>query len=178
MPRAMTEEERQQFIAKRLAVFRDKFYAADAYSYNRRYKSLLAELAAHNSDLELHVFTSPVSKSLFEQLVRQGRYPDYERWLRDAVEVFGSVTNFMTINSVTADLANFYDADHLYPAAGRSVSRRLCSPEGLDFPTDFGEVITRETIDNYLSVMRRRVAALPGGIDNLKQKNTKEARQK
>jgi len=178
MPRAMTEAERQHFIEKRLSVFRDKFYAEGSYSYNPRYKALLASIAESNRDIELHVFTSPVSQPLFEQMLRQGRYPDYEQWLRDAVEIFGSVTNFMTSNSVTVAMANFYDADHLYPSAGRQISRRLCNPEGLKIPADFGEVITRETVESYLSDMRHRVAMLPGGIDNFKQMNTKEDRLK
>lgn len=175
MPRAMTEMERQQFIKKRLLIFQEKFYASGAYRYNQRYKSLLAKVAEDNRDIDLQVFTSPVSQPHFELMVRQGRYPDYEQWLRDAVAVFGSVTNFMTVNSVTADLSNFYDADHLYPAAARHISRRLCGQDGVEIPADFGEVVTRETVESYLSIMRRRVATLPGGRESLKQINMKEA---
>jgi len=111
-------------------------------------------------------------------MVRQGRYPDYERWLRDAVSVFGTVTNFMTVNCVTSDMSNYYDADHLYPVAARFVSRRLCGLDGMKIPADFGEVVTRESVENYLLIMRSRVAELPGGVESLQQIHMKESRQK
>ncbi len=174
IPRDLTEAERQLFIMKRLSVFEKNFYADNAYSYNQRYRAQLANIAERNRDLDLHVFTTTVSKPLFELMVRQGRYPDYERWLRDAVSVFGTVINFMTVNSVTSDMSSYYDADHLYPFAARYVSRRLCGLDGMNMPTDFGDVVTRETVESYLSNMRRRVADLPGGLESLQQIHMKE----
>lgn len=167
IPREMTATERAKFIEKRLEVFRDKFYADGSYRYHPGYRSILAAVAARNRESELHVFTSPVSRPLFELLVRQGRYPEYERWLRDAVAVFGTVTNFMTVNSVTSDQANFYDADHLYPAAARLISRRLCAGDGQLAPADFGEVITRATVESYLAKLRRQVQARYAGPDKV-----------
>jgi hypothetical protein len=158
----MNSAERQRFLGKRLEIFRDKFYADGIYHYNERYMEMMKTITGSNKGIQFHVFTTPVSRLLFEQMVRQGRYHDYERWLREIVRVFGSVYNFMTINSVTSEMNNYYDADHFYPSVGTLVSKRLCGALNPASQADFGDFVTGENIESYLQHLRQQVEARYG----------------
>ncbi|HOP41492.1 MAG TPA: hypothetical protein PLI53_10670, partial [Geobacteraceae bacterium] len=101
------------------------------------------------------VFTTPVSKPLFCLMVRLNRLPDYERWLRDLVDVFGEVYNFMDLNSVTRDyLRNFSDCDHLFPEAGTLLAHRVLGIPDQSLPPDFGKLVARRNIEETIAAVR------------------------
>jgi hypothetical protein len=162
IPRDMTAAERQRFIDRRLLIFKEHFYADGVYRYNDKLVEMMTAITDENKGVRIQAFTSPVSRLLFEQMVRQGRYEDYEHWLRDIVRVFGSVINFMTINTVTSEMSNFYDADHFYPPVGTLVAHRLCGIADPAVPADFGDYVTDQNLESYLSLMRQHVTVVYG----------------
>jgi len=94
---------------------------------------------------------------MFELMVKEGLYPYYKQWLRDIVEVFGEVHNFMTLNTITCDLENFYDGAHVYPSVGRLIAHRVIGAPDPDIPGDFGVLVTRENIEGHLRNIDRQV---------------------
>lgn len=162
IPRDMSGLEMQRFTEKRLNIFRDKFYSDKEYVYNPGYRKILLDLVADNPEIQFSVFTSTVSAPLFDQLIKQGRYPDYERWLRDIVDVFGSVHNLMTPNAVTLNLGNYYDADHFFPETGDLIVDLLANNDNKRSSQDFGDLVTRESIDSYLMDLRTKLRSRYG----------------
>jgi hypothetical protein len=103
------------------------------------------------------VFTTPVSSVLFQMLIEKGRYPDYCRWLKDLVNVFGNVYHFMDINSITREPANFQDENHLNSqVAGTMFDLIINGPKDRS-PSDFGIILNNENIQDYLDDLRKEI---------------------
>lgn len=117
----------------------------------------LIKIRESNPQSRIIVFTTPDSWPMFELIVKEGLYPYYKQWLRDSVEVFGEVYNFMTLNSITCDLDNFYDGAHVYPTVGTLIAHRVIGASDPGIPGDFGILVTRENIDQHLSSIDRQV---------------------
>ena len=89
-----------KLLKDRIELFRKHFYSSENYKYDTTFRKICETIRDRNSDVRLVVFTTPVSKPLFETLVRGGRFEDYCRWIREAVAAFGGIYNFMYINDV------------------------------------------------------------------------------
>ena len=101
---------------------------------------------------------------MYELMVKEGLYPNYKQWLKDCVEVFGGVYNFMTINSITSDLDNFYDGAHVYPEVGTLMVHRLLNIPDSNLPNDFGMLVTRENVEQHLKSIDFQVREVEGGF--------------
>ena len=151
---APAPEDRQWLINNNL-----KWYGEEVYGSTYRYdsvKPVLEELKKANPHTRFIIFTTPSSDLLFQLLIQQGRWEDYERWLRDCVEANGEVYNFMYPNSITSDLNNYYDASHFYPAIGTLIAHRISGYEDKNIPEDFGVRVTPENIDRHLQYVARK----------------------
>lgn len=166
IPRKMKAGEVERFTHKRLAIFREMFYLNAKYAYNTELPSLYRSILAEFPSTEIVPYTSPVSLQLLKTLAEEGRYPDYERWVRDIVGAFGGVYHFMDANSVTMQSDNFYDADHLYPQAAELIARRL-SGTGTTPPADFGMYISENNLEACLAELRARHSKLLGSLERL-----------
>jgi len=130
-----------------------------SYRYDEKLKEKLQKLKADNPGSQFIVFTTPISKPLFCLMVKSNRLPDYERWLRDLVEVFGSFYNFMDLNTVTRDyLRTFSDCDHLNSAAGALLAHRVLGIPDTSLPADFGKLVTQDTIEETIASVREQCA--------------------
>ena len=116
------------------------------YVYNPDYHRILQHLKARHPDLKFVVFTTPESVDLFRVLVAKGRLGDYERWLKDIVDVFGTVYNLMPPSSYNADHRNFLDAHHLYPDKADHVVKIITG----QLRSAVTPCLTRESINSYL----------------------------
>lgn len=131
-----------------------------SYRYDETLKDKLRKLKTDNSGSHFIVFTTPISQPLFCLMVKSNRLPDYERWLRDLVDVFGSFYNFMDLNTVTRDyLRTFSDCDHMNPAAGALLAHRLLGIPDTSLPADFGKLVTHDTIEETIASVREQCAA-------------------
>lgn len=160
-PKIRTREMRESLVRDQFVWFTAVGYGKQ-YRYDERLKDKLLRLKAENPGARFVVFTTPVSKPLFCLMVRLNRLPDYERWLRDLVDVFGEVYNFMDLNSVTRDyLRTFSDCDHLFPETGTLLAHRVLGIPDQSLPPDFGKLVTRRNIEKTISAVRGQCADCP-----------------
>ena len=124
------------------------------YRYREDLKGSLQKLRDDNPGTRFMVFTTPVTERYYCALVRAGRQPEYERWLRDLVEVYGQVWHFEYPHTIARDPANFCDDHHLYPAVANLVARRMTGVPDQGMPADFGMLLTPATIDAGLAHIR------------------------
>ncbi|UII55638.1 hypothetical protein LS684_18740 [Cytobacillus spongiae] len=143
------ELKEQQTVAK-IQKFRDVFYG-ETYEYNPEYKKYLLELKENNPNTNFIIFTTPISNRLFEALVDEGRYTDYERWLQDITSVFGGVHNFMYPNSITNEIENYFDGHHFYPHVGTAIARKISNPGDPELPPDFGKYVDSASLAEHLA---------------------------
>lgn len=171
-PRDTTRAERERIIGEQLLWFQREGYGRN-YRYDENLGKKLAGLRRENPETRFIVFTTPVSQPLFCLLVREQRLPEYERWLRELVSVFGGFYHFMDLNSVTRNyLETFTDAHHVTPAAGRLITGRILGDgiigrEQPVVPADFGKLVTAENIDRIIAGVRAQCAACPGSLPPL-----------
>lgn len=130
--------------------------------YNPHLRDILARLPQSWPQLRFRVFTTPVSAAQYEGMVCQGRLADWERWLTDAVAVFGRIHHFMDINPITLDRANWADSHHFYPEVGRMIARQLIGAADDGAPAGFGVVLDAATLAPYLERARARAVDCEG----------------
>jgi hypothetical protein len=129
----------------------------EKYEYNNEIKGMLGKLKEANNSSHFIVFLTPASRHYFCFYVEQGRLPDYERWVRDVVDVFGGVYNFMYLNPVTEDDTNFFDAGHFYPKIGTLIAEKITGKETGN--PDFGVLVTPENLEDHLKFLRENSKA-------------------
>jgi hypothetical protein len=155
--RHVSAEEHRELLLKDLAHFRNNVYRN--YAYNEGLPLLWHSLQEEHPTTRFIVFTTPISAALFRELVRAGRLPDLERWLKDAVNAFGEVTDFMGVNSITIVDNRYQDGSHFYPETGDLIALRL-SHSDTNVPVDFGVRVTADNIDAHLMKLRAQARAL------------------
>jgi hypothetical protein len=124
------------------------------YRYREDLKSSLQKLRDDNTGSRFSVFTAPVTERYYCALVLAGRLPEYERWLRETVEVFGQVWHFEYPHSIARDPANYWDAHHFFPFVGTLIAHRMTGVSDPRLPQDFGMLLTPATIDTALARIR------------------------
>ena len=63
----------------------------------------------------------------------------------------------MTINTITKNLENYPDDDHAYPHILKLLANRLSNAGNNDVPQDFGVLVTKENINEYLENLRKQI---------------------
>ncbi len=126
------------------------YYLVKQYRYRETWQASLRHLLNKYPKTTFIFFTTPVSKIFFERFILEANHrKDYERWLRDTIDVVGKIYHFMDINSVTADMDNFFDAHHVYAPIDRMIAKKISGSDDLSIPADFGKILTRRNIDRY-----------------------------
>ncbi len=141
-------------IYRQLLLFHTQCYG-EAYRWNGDLPEILRRLRERWPEVRFVVFTTPVSAPMFSLLVHDGRLPDYERLIRLAVQVFGTVHDFMGLNSITRDLANYSDAHHFQPHVGAMIGARITGSAG-GAPADFGVEVGPGNLEEHLADLRRQ----------------------
>jgi hypothetical protein len=136
-------------LQKDLETYRKDLYG-NTYKYRSDYRKLLSELKKENPDTKFIVFTTPVSKPLYDLMLESDRYSDYERWLRDIVDVYGGVYHFMYPNSITEDQENYFDAHHFNPMTGTLIVNRIIGNSNSKVPSDFGVYLTKDNVGTFI----------------------------
>ncbi len=149
-------EKQRSDIQQQCADYQKYIYGNYRYESARQtYQSLLQ----NHPSTEFLIFTTPESVALLRVLVQEQRLEDYLQWIRELVDVFGTVWNFMYVNSITTDMTNYKDAHHFSPTVGKYILQRLRNSfyEG---PEDFGIRITAENLEEHLAWVRQNFEAL------------------
>lgn len=128
------------------------------YKYDNEYINILKTIKNENPNSRFIIYTSAVTSDLLVSTIKNGkRWEEYKRWLNELVEVFGEVNHFMTINTVTKNLENYYDDNHLYPSSLKLLANKLSNKQNRDIPEDFGVLLTKENIDEHLENLRKQI---------------------
>lgn len=128
------------------------------YIYNNEYINILKELKKENPNTKFIIFTSAITSNLLVSILKdEKRINEYERWLKETIEVFSEINHFMTINSITTNLNNYSDADHAYPNIVSLIARKISEKNSDDIPKDFGMVLTKKNINNYIENLKREI---------------------
>lgn len=145
----VTEDRKKESCNQQLKQYSTEIYGR-VYNYNERIEHHFKQLKKNNTNTKLIIYTTPISKELFELLVQHGNLKDYEKWLRVLVEEFGEVYDFMGINTITSNKSNYPDLHHFYPFIGTLIANRIAKTENKNIPKDFGVLVTKENIDKHL----------------------------
>ncbi len=139
-------------IKSRTDAFSDKNYA-----YDDNYIKRLKEIKRLNPNTKFIIFTSPISANLLVSILKNhDRMDEFERWLKEMIEVFGEVHHFMTINSVTQNLKNYRDAEHYHENIGRLLANKIAGVDN-NSTEDFGIILNRDNIDDYLHKFKKQI---------------------
>lgn len=151
--RKLTEEETYTQTVSKITKFEETFYG-DSYVYFPQYKEVMTNVNNTHPEAEKIVYTTPISTELFKALVYTGLLDEYEVWLRDLVDVYGGVWNFMYPNEVTNKITNYFDGHHFYPEVGNLIAARMEQGEEADVPEDFGVYVTKENLEEHIQMIK------------------------
>ncbi len=126
-------------------------YTYSNYKYNPDYKEILQEIKNAFPNAKFLVFTTPVTKPHLDMLFGYGLGASYKQWLTDIVDVFGSITHFTEESEITVNWQKYFlDSNHLYPRETDLLIKRLLNKEDENLPKDFGTVLTKDNLKDYL----------------------------
>ena len=155
--------EHKKHVGRTLYFDFKKIY--EFFQYNDRYKEDISALVQPPIRAEVEPFVTPEG-TLTMRLIAEtpGRIDDYERMIRDAVEVFGGVWNFMYVNSVTSNHLYWREPSHSIGQVNEWVLDRIFGTGNP--PVDFGVYVTKDNIDEHLKEVRAQLMALPSQEDS------------
>jgi hypothetical protein len=145
LSRVNVEQQLQAGIVDARDTYRSK------YHYLEEFRSILETIRKNNPRSQVVAFTTPVSEPLFLAMVEQGRFPEYRRWLKDAVDALGEVHHFEYLNSVTRDYRRYFmDGHHCLPATATLMIHRMQGKADPALPDDFGMLVNRANFEEKL----------------------------
>ena len=135
-----------------------KFFEYPNYKYDDEYINILKTIKNENINTKFIIYTSAITSDLLVSIVKNAeKWNEYKRWLNELIEVFGEVNHFMTINTITRNLENYYDDNHAYPFVLKLLANKLSNYENKDIPQDFGVLLTKNNIDEYLNSLKKEI---------------------
>ncbi|HJV34869.1 hypothetical protein [Geomonas sp.] len=130
------------------------------YHYLEEFRSILETIKKNNPHSRIVAFTTPVTEPLYSAMVEQGRFPEYRRFLKEAVEVFGEVHHFEYLNSVTKDYRrHFMDGHHYLPATADLMIHRMQGKPDPAVPADFGMLLNSSNFEEKLAQLETESVA-------------------
>ena len=155
MPLPVSSSTLSKNIESQLLTFKSGSYGNYEYRDNSSdYRALIASFP----EAKFHVFITPVTHYLLQLMISEGRWDDYERWIRDLVNIYGEVWNFMYVNQVTSNVSKYYkDAHHYSPEiAGVIVKKLYDLPVSPDFD-GFGIKITTQSLEKDIEFLKKNL---------------------
>ncbi len=155
----ISSQRKQEAVNFQTGLYANQIYG-ETYLYDAALKAEFEALKKENPHSKFIIFTTPIAKSLFEILVQSGRLGDYERWIRELVEVFGGVYDFMGLNSITTHEEDYADLHHFYPYIGELIADRITNVPNSKLPEDFGIFVTKTNLESHLALIRERASKI------------------
>jgi hypothetical protein len=129
------------------------------YKYNHKYIPGLSALKSNNPNINIIIFTTPISADLLVSIIKNGnRLKEYRDWLNNLITIFGSIYHFMDINSITTNLENYADPEHYYPYIGTLIANKISGFYNSKIPDDFGLVLNKGNLDEYLNKFEKKLS--------------------
>lgn len=151
----VSASRKQNAVNTQISLYQNRFYGK-GFHYNTKIKKYLETLKKENPDTRFIIFTTPIAADLFKILIQSGNLPDYDRWMRELVDTFGEVYDFMGVNSITSYPNNYADLHHFYPYIGTLIADRVTGVKNSALPKDFGIVVTKKNLESYLEMIRKQ----------------------
>ncbi|MDD3477093.1 MAG: hypothetical protein PHI38_09520 [Sulfurimonas sp.] len=130
-------------------------YLRDRYKhkYDENYFSYISELIKSYPEIKFIFFTTPVSEEHFKVILSKDLYQDYERWLRESVQVASEINHFMYKSELAAK-ANIYfsDSNHAYPKTYKCLTNELFNKES-DCPRT-NIIINQTNLEEKLELLK------------------------
>jgi len=146
----VSEQERLDRYTKNIKRHTENFIG-DNYHSNKDYIDILKKLKKDNPNTKFIIFTSPITANLLVSIIKNGhKLKEFEKWLRDMIEIYGEVNHFMSINTITTNLENYSDDDHAYPHIGKLLANKISFKKNSNIPNDFGILLNKSNIDEYM----------------------------
>ncbi len=137
-------------VNSNIETYRAKVYGGNYLYLDNSY--LYKGLLNNFPEAKLYVFVTPITSNLLEVLIDEGRWPDYERWIRTLVEVFGEVWNFMYFNEITLNGKEYYkDAHHASPYVYELIADKIFGESSVDF----GIKMTHDSLNEDIDFLRK-----------------------
>jgi hypothetical protein len=155
----ISDARKQQAVNHQTGLYAHQVYGA-GYAFNPKIRTDFMKLKKENPESRFIVFTTPISTDLFKLLVKNGRLEDYKRWLTILVDVFGEVYDFMGVNTITANPANYADLHHFYPEFGKLIADRITGTPNPALPKDFGVLVTKKNLASHLKEIEKQAEQL------------------
>lgn len=141
-------------------------FTGENYQSNSEYINILKHLKQENPQSQFIIFTSPITADLLVSIIKNGgRIDEFDKWLKDLIEVFGEVNHFMTINTITQNLQNYPDDDHYYPHIAELLANKLSSKDNDNIPSDFGVLINKDNVDEYMDRFKEQLMMYENPLD-------------
>jgi hypothetical protein len=102
--------------------------------------------------IKLITFITPHHKVMMDSY----KVDDYLDFLRTLAK-HNDFYDFSGYNSITMNDYNYYEKSHYLPKIGELISARIFNDTRIDIPHDFGRLVTRENIDDYLDVKKNKL---------------------
>ena len=154
-------EKKRRDVDQQKNDYKKNIYGDYRYeSFREGYQSLLK----NHPSTDFLVFTTPESAVLLRVLVEEQRFDAYAQWLRELVDVFGSIWNFMYVNRIATDMAHYKDAHHFSPTVGHYILQRLLGAP-YQGPADFGVRVTSANLEEHLAWVHKQFDALVASPD-------------
>lgn len=153
----LSEIERKKRFDENIKIHTIEFMRSN-YTYDNNYINILKQLKNDNPNSKFIIFTSPISADLLVSIIKNGeKINEYERWLKELVDIFGEVNHFMTINSITKNLQNYPDDDHAYPYILKLLANKLSNTKNNNLPEDFGILLTNKNIHEHIENLKKQI---------------------
>jgi len=136
------------------AFFKKNYYGT--YIYDENNLNAFKSIKMSNKNSKFIVFITPVHKSIYLSMIKNGLIDDYKRWLGEIVDVFGEVYDFTGINSVNINKDNYKDPQHFNPKIGDLVAKRIMNQSLEEVPEDFGILVNKDNIQQYVENINKR----------------------
>lgn len=158
MPLPVSLSDLSRDIKSQLITYKSGSYGDYEYKDNSDSYDLLNDLV---SGAKFNVFITPVTYYLLQLMMSEGRWDDYERWIRDLVKVYGEVWNFMYVNEVTSNVSKYYkDTHHYSPEISAVIVKKLYDlPVSPDFDS-FGIKITPQSLEKDLEFLKNNLNSI------------------
>ena len=123
---------------------------------NSEYKKLLTDIKSQYPDINFIIYTTPITEPLFDKMIEMNHYENYENWIKDLIDIYGNITHFMYINSITSNyLITFTDENHAYSETNDLIVYKLNNEKNTSIPSDFGIKIDKDNINSQLNILRK-----------------------
>lgn len=132
-------------------------YASMEYDTDMKNKLILFKQNTASSDLI--VLNTPMGTPLIRELAKsQNGISYHEKFLRDCVDVFGGIWDFMYVNSVTSNPKQWIEPSHHLPQVQELMRDRIY---GIGNPPhDFGVYVTKDNIDEHVKMVKKQMLSL------------------